>query len=91
MDVLAFMKMDAGIHEVYELISPSEIGTGIVSSPFSVSFGEDAIERSRQFHDCYKKVADEKGCIFLDAAKFIYPSKTDSLHLTAEGHIALAE
>lgn len=50
-----------------------------------------AIERSRQFPDCYRKVADEKGCIFLDAAKFIYPSKTDSLHLTAEGHITLAE
>ena len=73
------------------LISPPEIGTEIGMSPFSVSFGEDAVERSRQFPDFYRKVADEKGCVFLDAAKYIYPSKTDSLHLTAEGHITLAE
>ncbi len=40
---------------------------------------------------CYKKVADDKECIFFDAAQYIYPSKTDSLHLTPEGHERLAE
>lgn len=73
------------------LISPPEIGTGIMTSPFYGSFYEDAIERSKQFPQFYKKVADEEGCIFFDAAGYIYPSETDSLHLTPDGHRVLAE
>ena len=73
------------------LISPPEIGTGISTSPFYGAFYEDAIDRSRQFPQYYKKVADQEGCIYFDAARYIYPSETDSLHLTAEGHKTLAE
>ncbi|MCR4690549.1 MAG: SGNH/GDSL hydrolase family protein [Lachnospiraceae bacterium] len=73
------------------LVSPPEIGTGIKSSPFYGAFYEDAIERSRQFPACYREVAKEKGCIFFDAASYIYPSEVDSLHLTPEGHSILAE
>ncbi|ADL36428.1 GDSL-family lipase/acylhydrolase (plasmid) [Butyrivibrio proteoclasticus B316] len=73
------------------LVSPPEIGTGIRTSPFFGAFSETAIEESRKFPECYKKVAKEKGCIFFDAAKYIYPSEVDSLHLTPEGHITLAD
>ena len=55
------------------------------------SFGEDAISRSKEFPDLYRKVAEEKGCRFLNAAEYIAPSEYDSLHLTAEGHKILAE
>ncbi len=73
------------------LVSPPEIGTGIRTSPFYGAFLETAIDESRKFPEYYKKVADSRGCIFLDAAQHIYPSKTDSLHLTPEGHRVLAE
>ena len=73
------------------LVSPPEIGTGMRTSPFYGAFYEEAIEESRKFPENYKRVADEKGCIFFDAAKHIYPSELDSLHLTPEGHRILAD
>ena len=73
------------------LISPPEIGSGIRNSAFYGSFNEDAIERSKEFPGYYKAVAEEKGCIFFNSAEYIYPSETDSLHLTAEGHMVLAD
>ena len=73
------------------LVSPPEIGEGIKDSPFYGSFKEDAIERSKEFPEHYKKVADANGCIFVDAASYIKPSEVDSLHLTPEAHKKLAE
>ncbi|MCR5410807.1 MAG: SGNH/GDSL hydrolase family protein [Lachnospiraceae bacterium] len=73
------------------LVSPPEIGEGIKSSPFYGAFNEDAIERSRQFPEHYRAVAEELGCIFFNAAEYIRPSEYDSLHLTPEGHRILAE
>ncbi len=73
------------------LVSPPELGVGIRMSPFYGAFYEDAIERSKEFPKYYAKVAEEKGCIFFNAAEYIYPSEADSLHLTPEGHKVLAE
>ena len=73
------------------LVSPPEIGTGIKTSPFYGAFYEDAVARSREFPGYYKAVAERYGCIFFNAAEHIYPSETDSLHLTQEGHKILAE
>lgn len=72
------------------LVSPPEIGTGIRSSGFYGAFLENSIEESKHFAENYKRIADEKGCIFFDAARYIYPSDVDSLHLTPEGHKTLA-
>ncbi len=73
------------------LVSPPEIGRDIRTSPFYGGFVEAAIEESRNFPAYYKKIADEKGCIFFDAAKCIYPSEIDSLHLSPEAHEILAK
>lgn len=73
------------------LVSPPELGRGIRTSPFYGAFSEEAIDESRKFPLFFKKVADDRGCIFFDAAKYIYPSEIDSLHLTPEGHKTLAE
>ena len=73
------------------LISPPEIGSGICSSPFYGSFMEDAIDRSRQFPRYYREVAKRYGCVYLNAAEWIEPSKVDSLHLDPEAHRILAE
>ena len=73
------------------LISPPEIGSDICSSPFYGSFMEDAIDRSRQFPRYYREVAERYGCVYLNAAEWIEPSKADSLHLDPEAHRILAE
>ena len=73
------------------LVSPPEIGEGIRHSAFYGSFLENAIGRSKEFPDAYRRLADTYGCIFFDAAAHIRPSETDSLHLDPEGHRVLAE
>ena len=73
------------------LVSPPELGAGIRTSPFYGAFYEEAVAESKRFPEFYRKVADAKGCIFFNAAEYIYPSETDSLHLTAEGHKVLAK
>ncbi len=73
------------------LVSPPHIGEGMETSVFSQSFSKRAIGESVLFAKNYKEVADEKGCIFFDAAEYIEPSEEDSLHLTEDAHITLAE
>ncbi len=89
--IQAFTAEKQGFVPAIILVSPPEIGTGIKSSPFYGAFYENAIEESRSFPKFYKAIADNKGCIFFNAAEYIYPSDTDSLHLTPEGHRILAE
>ncbi len=73
------------------LVSPPELGSGIRTSPFYGAFYEDAIDRAKEFPGYYRKISEEKGCIFFNAAEYIHPSEVDSLHLTPEGHKVLAE
>lgn len=73
------------------LVSPPEIGADICSSSFRDSFDETAIDRSKEFPKYYREVAERNGCVFLDAAKVVAPSKEDSLHLMPEEHAKLAE
>ncbi len=73
------------------LVSPPELGAGIKNSPFYGAFEESAVEESKKFPEFYKAVADKYGCVFFNAAEYIYPSEVDSLHLTVEGHRILAE
>ena len=89
--IKTFTAEKQGYVPVIILVSPPEIGAGIKSSPFYGAFYESAIEESKKFAACYMAVAEEKGCVFFDAAKSIRPSETDSLHLTPEGHRVLAE
>ena len=89
--IQAFTALKQGYVPQIILVSPPEIGPGIASSPFSVSFDEAAVAESKRFPECYQAVAERKGCVFFNAAEFIRPSETDSLHLTAEAHGVLAE
>jgi len=73
------------------LISPAEVGEGITNSPFSESFSEDPVGRSREFPKLYRQVAETYGCRFVNAAEYVKASEEDSLHFTPESHIALAE
>jgi lysophospholipase L1-like esterase len=73
------------------LVSPAEIGEGLKTSPFYGSFSMNSIAVSRELPKWYKKVADEFGCEFLNAAEYAKASEEDSLHFTKEAHLALAE
>lgn len=73
------------------LVSPPEIGKNIRTSPFYGAFNERAVGESKQFSKWYREAADRNGCIFFDAAEYVHPSDTDSLHLTPDGHRVLAE
>lgn len=89
--IQTFCSEKQGFVPAIVLISPPEIGEGIRDSVFYGSFLEDAIDRSRQFPEFYKAVAEKYGCIFFDAAEWVNPSEIDSLHLDEEGHRMLAE
>ena len=72
------------------LVSPPEIGANIGNSPFSGSFQEDAVPRSRALSPLFHRVAEDKHCIFFDAASVIEPSREDSVHLSADSHAILS-
>ena len=73
------------------IVSPPEISTDILTGPFSGSFDEVSIEKSKRLAENYKKVANKHGCGFIDAKQYVKPSKVDGLHLDAEGHKGLAD
>ena len=73
------------------LVSPPEIGKGIASSPFAGAFSESSIAESKKFPACYRDIAEKTGCLFFNAAEYVYPSDADSLHLTEDGHKTMAE
>lgn len=49
-----------------------------------------AEEKSSRFTRCYARIAEERGCAFLDAAEFIRPSEVDGVHLDELQHRQLA-
>lgn len=73
------------------LVSPPEIGERIRYSAFYGNFLENVIDRSKEFPEQYRRIAETYGCIFLNAAAYIRPSDVDSLHLDPDGHRILAE
>ena len=73
------------------IVSPPEISTDVLAGPFSGSFNEVSIDKSRRLAEYYKRVADKHGCAFLDAKQYIKPSVEDGLHLDPAGHKGLAE
>lgn len=52
---------------------------------FAEMFG-DAVEKSKGFEKHYRRVANEKGCYFLNAGDYIESSPLDGIHFEAEMH-----
>ena len=89
--IRTFTREKQGFEPQIILVSPPEIGEGIRTSAFYGAFYENAIGRSREFPQWYRRVAKKHGCIFLNAAQYIRASEEDSLHLAADAHRKLAE
>ncbi len=72
------------------LVSPIHLGDNMENSEFASSFPQASIRISHELGSALEKVAVHLGVAFLNAADYAKPSWEDSLHLTAEGHHALA-
>ena len=73
------------------LVSPIYLGDNMADSDFAASFPPSSIAISHELGGALEEVAKQLDIPFLDAAKVTLPSKEDSLHLTKEGHLALAK
>ncbi len=70
------------------IASPVEIADSIVQSDLYPYFGNNSIEKSRQFGALYQKVATEEDTAFLNAAAFACAG-VDGVHITPDGLEAL--
>jgi lysophospholipase L1-like esterase len=52
---------------------------------------QGAPEKSREFSRLFAEIAENKGCHFLEAARFVIPSPVDGVHLDEGGHARLAK
>jgi lysophospholipase L1-like esterase len=69
------------------LIAPPLLGMLSGTTGLFYKGGEKTV---RALPKAYKTVADSSGCHFLDASKYVKPSKIDGVHLDPEAHRILA-
>ena len=72
------------------IVSPPHIGENLRETSLYSNFGENSIAESRAFRQEFHKISRIQKAEFLDAAEFCQPSVRDAVHLTADGHRALA-
>ena len=70
------------------LVSPIEINENVRNNVLS-AMPPHVVEESRKFHEHYQKVAELRGCHYLNAAEIADPSPIDGVHLSPEGHARL--
>ena len=74
------------------VIAPLPIGEGILNTPFVQTMGSGCVEKSRELAKYYKIQCDCLGVHFLDATDLgCEYNDQDYMHLTKEGHRALAQ
>jgi len=73
------------------LISPIHVGDITKSWLEDMFWSENSVVRSKEFAYHYKRVAEEKGCEFMDAAEIVTPSPIDAIHFEASEHKKLGE
>ncbi len=90
--VLNYEYTDGGKIPLVLVISPAHIKECVSKSPSAYMFGlkEDAVQKSKEFSEHYKQIAQELGVLFFDAAEHTEVSDEDGLHLDAKGHYKLA-
>ena len=78
--------IDGGAPQVL-LIAPPQ---AVELTAFAEMF-EDAVEKSKGFAKHYRRVANEKGCHFLNAGEFVESSPLDGIHLESDMQAALGK
>lgn len=72
------------------VVSPVTIGKNIATARFGNEFGANCREESLLLPVFLKKVAEEEGCAFLNAAEYAVVAG-DEIHIDADGHAKLAQ
>ena len=72
------------------VVAPPPIGEGMLQSAVAATMGTGCVEKSRELAHYYKEQCDLIGCHFMDAAGCEF-NAVDYMHLTKQGHAALAE
>lgn len=93
-----------GAGRLVELAQHSKFGPGesapevLLVSPIRIEesddaghiFGGQAAEKTREFPQAYREIAEKFGCYFLDAADCAGPGRVDGVHMDETGHEKLA-
>ena len=72
------------------VVAPAAIRPEIAGTVFDYQLDETSVQKSRDIAPLYRRIAEEHGCLFLDATG-VETSPIDCEHLTEAGHAALAE
>lgn len=73
------------------IISPIYLGESIEKIDRSFEqFGNEGLVLSKRLAKYYKQVADNFGCIFMDASQYAKASEIDCIHMDEENHLKLA-
>lgn len=73
------------------IVSPIHLGDAVWKAEYDPEFDQNSVEVSKTLAAEYKKIATERKVHFLDAARYVTPSKTDQEHLDAASHKIFAE
>ncbi|MDO4268312.1 MAG: SGNH/GDSL hydrolase family protein [Eubacteriales bacterium] len=74
------------------IVTPKNIEEEYETSPVGATMGRGCAEKSRGLGEEYQKIAELLGCHYFDANTVVKENnKIDYMHLTEEGHRALAE
>ncbi|KFI49514.1 SGNH/GDSL hydrolase family protein [Bifidobacterium biavatii] len=72
------------------VVSPIYLRPDISGSGF-IGFEESAVELSHKLAREYRRVAEQQGCLFLDAAQITEASDLDKLHMDGDNHAKFAD
>lgn len=73
------------------IVAPARIGDNYANSVFAEQLNKDSVEKSIKLASLYKKLAEEKKCLFFDGSEVLEVSDVDSEHLTKKSHKLLAK
>lgn len=73
------------------LVAPAPINNYLLQGPFSDMFGKDSIKLSEELSKEIEALANKKGCLYMEAGRYITNGASDGVHLDQNGHIKLAE
>ncbi len=73
------------------LISPILLGEHVWEEGFDPDFDRNSVNISRGLKQEYRAIAKKRGVRFLAASDYVLPSQEDQEHLSAGGHLRLAE
>lgn len=73
------------------VVAPSVIKPNVLDCHFNYFFDEESVEKSKYLADIWQKVAEEKGCYYVDFRDKVNVSEVDGLHYDEASHKVIAE